>query len=82
MHANNKSADHPTHPSSLISAFVFRSLLESVIYEVVICQLLICHLVYVAEQAGLSIETPEAMFSRGPYHLVSTKPISRYNGAI
>ena len=62
--ANNKGADQPAHPRSLISAFVFR-LLESIIFRLATSKLSIFYLVSVAEQAGLNLtfsETPKTGF--------------------
>ena len=63
---NNKGADQPAHPRSLISAFVIR-LLESIISRLATREILIFQLVSVVEQAGLSpgwSETPKTFFSR------------------
>ena len=46
--ANNKGADQPAHPHSLISAFVIR-LSESIICRLVTSEILIFYLVSVAE---------------------------------
>ena len=54
LHANNKGADQPVHPRSLISAFVI-CLLESKISKLTSCIILIFHLVSVSEQVGLSL---------------------------
>ena len=51
---NNKGADQPAHPRSLISAFVFR-FLESIISRLATGKILILKLVSVAEQAGLNL---------------------------
>ena len=63
--ANNKGADQPAHPRSLISAFVVRCL-DSVMSLVSVTKLSSLVLASVAEQAGLSLtwsETPEDTFS-------------------
>ena len=54
-YANNKGADQPSHPHSLISAFVVRCL-DSMIPVLAIAEIsrLLTRLVSVAEQAGLS----------------------------
>ena len=68
--ANNKGADQPAHPRSLISAFVIR-LLESTISRLDTSEISIFQLVSAAEETGLSFalsETPKTGFScRGPY---------------
>ena len=64
MFANNKGADQPAHPRSLISAFVFR-FLESIISKLATCEFSTFWLVFVAEQAGLNLalsETPKTGF--------------------
>ena len=66
-YANNKGADQPAHPRSLISAFVVRCL-DSVIHVSLVSVTKISSLMLasVAEQAGLSLtwsETPEDTFS-------------------
>ena len=53
-YGNNKGADHPVHPRSLISAFVVRCL-GIVIPLVSISKISRFWLVPVAEQAGLSL---------------------------
>ena len=63
-YANNKGADQPAHPCSLISAFVVRCL-DSVISLVSVTKISSLMLASVAEQAGLSLtwsETPEDTF--------------------
>ena len=70
-YANNKSADQPAHPRSLIGAFVVRCL-GSVMSLVSLTKLSSLMLVSVAEQAGLSLtwsDTPEDMFSHDKAHL-------------
>ena len=61
---NNKGADQPAHPCSLISAFVIR-LLEIIISRLATNEISFFYLVSVAEQAGLSLplsETPKTGF--------------------
>ena len=63
-YANNKGADQPVHPRSLISAFVVRCL-DSIIPPVCISEISSLYLTTVAEQAGLSLswsQTPETGF--------------------
>ena len=65
--ANNKDADQPAQPRSLISAFVFRCLdsVTSLVSVTKISSLL-------AEQASLSLtwsETPEDTFSHDKAHI-------------
>ena len=70
-HANNKGADQPAHPRSLISAFVVRCL-DSVMPLVSVANISSLMLASVAEQASLSLtwsETPEDTFSRDEAHL-------------
>ena len=65
-YANNKCADQPAHPRSLISAFVVRCL-DSVMSLVSVTKIICLMLASVAEQASLSLtwsKTPEDMFSR------------------
>ena len=59
--ANNKGADQPGHPRSLISAFVIH-VLESITSRLAMSKTSICYVVSVAEQAGLNLtlsETPK-----------------------
>ena len=61
---NNKGADQPEHPHSLISTFVIR-LLESIIYKRDTSEISIFYVASVAEQAGLGMtisETPKTGF--------------------
>ena len=61
---NNKSADQPAHPRSLISTFVIH-FLESTISKLATSEISIFQLVPVAEQAGLNLtlsETPKTGF--------------------
>ena len=63
-HVNNKGADQPAHPRSLISTFAVRCI-DSIIPLVSIADISIPYLVSVAEQAGLSLtwsETPKTGF--------------------
>ena len=63
-YANNKDADKPAHPRSLISAFAVR-FLDSKIPLVSISETSILQLASVAEQAGLSLtwsQTPKTGF--------------------
>ena len=64
-YANNKGADQPAYPRSLISAFVVRCL-DSVIPLVSISEISSLHLASVAAQAGLSLtwsKTQRQVFS-------------------
>ena len=54
LHANNKDADLPAHPCSLIGIFVMR-FLESIMAAFATCKDLIFQLVSVSEQTGLSL---------------------------
>ena len=63
-YANNKGADQPAHPRSLISAFVVRCL-DSIIFLVSISEISSLQLASVAAQAGLSFtwsKTPKTGF--------------------
>ena len=69
-YANNKGADQPAHPRSLISVFVV-CCLDSIIYLDSIAEISRLWLASVAEQASLSLtwsETPEDTFSHGEAH--------------
>ena len=55
---NNKGADQPVHPHSLISTFVI-PLLESIISRLGRSDISIFQLVSVAEQAGLNLTLSE-----------------------
>ena len=69
--ANNKGADHPAHPRSLVSAFVTR-VLQRILSRLAMSEILIFWLVSVAEENGLSLalsETPKIGF-------LATGPIS------
>ena len=66
-YANNKGADQPAHPRSLISAFVVRCL-DSEMSLVSVTKISSLMLASVAAQAGWSLtwsETPEDKFSHG-----------------
>ena len=68
--ANNKGADQPARPRSLISAFVIR-LLKSIIPRLATSEISLFHLVSVAEETGLSpalSETPKTGF-------LATRPV-------
>ena len=70
-YANNKGADQPAHPHSLISAFIVRCL-DSVISEVSVTKISSLMLVFAAEQVSLSLtwsETPEDAFSHDEVQL-------------
>ena len=63
-YANNKGADQPAHPRSLISAFAVRCL-DSIIFLDSIAKISRLQLASVAAQAGLCLawsETPEDTF--------------------
>ena len=65
-YANNKGADQPAHPRSLISAFIIRRL-DSIIPLISISEISSLYLASVAPQAGLSLpwsQIPEDRFSR------------------
>ena len=55
---NNKGADQPVHPHSLISTFVIR-LLESIISSLARREISIFTLVSIAEQASLNLNLSE-----------------------
>ena len=70
-YANNKGADQPSHPRSLISAFVVRCL-DSVMSLVSVTKISSPLLASVAAQAGLCLawlETPEDTFCRVMAHI-------------
>ena len=72
LYANNKGAEQPAHPYSLISAFLVRGL-DSIISLDSITEISRLSLASVAAQAGLCLawsETPEDKFSRGAAHLL------------
>ena len=75
--ANNKGADQPAHPCSLISAFVVQCL-ESIMAPVSVTKISSLMLASVAEQASLSLtwsETPEDTFSHDEAHLVKPREL-------
>ena len=79
-YANNKGADQPAHPRSLISAFVVRCL-DSVMSLVSVTKVSSPLLASVAEQASLSLtwsETPEDMFSHDEAHMFTIQE-NKYN---
>ena len=62
--ANNTGADQPSHPRSLICAFVIRPL-EGTIYKLATGEISIFYLVTVDEETGLKLalsETPKTGF--------------------
>ena len=59
-YANNKGADQPAHPRSLISAFGFRCL-DSVMSVVSVTKISSLMLASVAEQASLSLTWSEIL---------------------
>ena len=68
--ANNKGADQPAHPRSLISVYVI-CLLKRIISRLATSEISLFYLVSVAEETGLSLalsETPKTDF-------VATRPI-------
>ena len=70
-YANNKGADQPAHPRSLISAFVVRCL-DNVMSLVSVTKISSLMLASVAEEASLSLtwsETPDDTFSHDEAHL-------------
>ena len=74
-YANNKGADQPAHPRSLISAFVVRCL-DSVMSLVSVTKISSLILASVAEQATLRLtwsETPEDTFPHGAAHMMIYK---------
>ena len=58
-YANNKDADQPAHPRSLIGVFVIRSL-DSIMPLVSISEISSLYLASAAEQAGLSLTLSQA----------------------
>ena len=79
-YANNKGADQPAHPRSLISAFVVRCL-DSVMSLVSVMKISSLMVASVAEQASLSLtwsETPEDTFSYDEVHIQSQFPNSLF----
>ena len=71
-YANNKGADQPARPRSLISAFVVRYL-DSVMSLVSVTKISCLMLAALAEQVSLSLtwsETPEDTFSHDEAHII------------
>ena len=71
-YANNKGADQPAHPRSLISTFVVRCL-DSRICILAISKVLIPWLASVTEQAELNLiwsQIPEDKFSYDAAHML------------
>ena len=63
-YANNKGADQPVHPHSLISTFVVHCL-DSIIPLVSVCEISSLYLASMAAKAGLSLpwsQTPKTGF--------------------
>ena len=76
-----RCADQPAHPCSLISAFVVRCL-DSVMSLVSVSKISSLMLASVAEQASLSLtwsETREDMFSHDEAHIIRLSESSFYN---
>ena len=72
-YANNKGADQPAHPRSLISTFVV-PYLDSMICILALSKVSRFYLASVAEQAGLNLtwlKIPEDTFSRDVSHMSS-----------
>ena len=80
LYADNKGADQPAHPRSLISAFVV-CCLDSIIPLVSISKISSLYLASVAAQAGLSVaaqaglslprsQIPKTVFSRDEAHFM------------
>ena len=73
-YVNNKGADQPAHPYSLMSAFVVRCL-DSIIPLLAIAKISRLQLVSVAAQAGLCLtwlQTPEDRFSHDKALIIPT----------
>ena len=71
-YGNNKGADQPAHPRSLISAFGVHSL-DSIVPILAKSKILRLQLVLVGEQAGLSLtwsQTPGDTFSHDEVHYI------------
>ena len=69
-YANNKGADLPAHPRSLMNAFIVRCL-DSAVSVTKFSNLMLAS---VAEQTGLSLtwsETPEDTFSHDEAHMIT-----------
>ena len=72
-YANNKGADQPAHPRSLISAFVVHCI-DSVMSLVSVTKISSLMIASVAEDAGLSLtwlEIPEDTFSHDEAQILS-----------
>ena len=72
-YANNKGADQPAHPRSLISAFIVRCL-DSVMSLVSVTKISSPMIAFVAEQASLSLtwsQTSEDRFSHDEAQMYS-----------
>ena len=77
LYVNNKGADQPAHPRSLISAFVVRYL-DNIIPLVSISEISSLYLASVAAQDGLCLtwsQTPEDRFSRDMAHIWGARHI-------
>ena len=71
-YANNKGADQPAHPRSLINTFVVHCL-DSMICILAISKVSRLYLVSIAEHAGLSLtwsQISEDAFSRDVAHMM------------
>ena len=71
-YANNKDADQPAHPRRLISTFVVRCLVSTIMSVGATPEIKTFLITYVAEQAGLSLtwsQTPKDRFSYDLAHL-------------
>ena len=80
-YVNNKGADQPAHPHSLISAYVVHCL-DSIISLDSIADISRLQLASVAAQAGLCLawsETPEDTFSHGEAHINVFNLLDRCN---
>ena len=75
MHANNKGADQPVHPHSLISTFVILPLVAcDIVSKLASCEIPILLLVSVAEQAGLKhhlVANSKNSFYRDKAHIIN-----------
>ena len=79
---NNKGADQPAHPCSLISTFDIR-IFESTISKLTTSEISIFQLVSVAEETGLSLalsQTPKDRFSRDEAHSMSILILQNIDG--
>ena len=63
LYANNKGADQPAHPRSLISAFVVHCR-DSIIPLISIPEILSLYLASIAEQASLSLPWSQTLKTR------------------